>query len=541
VAVIVVAFMVYGPALNGEFLFDDNYLPFLMPIADAPLRFWLGVRPFLMVSYWLNYQTSGLEPYSYHAVNVLFHALNAVLIALVVRRALGWVGEQGWRRELLAVFAGGLFLLHPVQTESVAYVASRSEAMSVFFFLCAFAVFAYRRDVGISLGRAIAVVVLYGIACTVKEHTTVLPALLLLADYFLISPLSLEAIRKNWRLYGLIGVAALVGVAGVVMILSRAETAGFQIKEFTWYEYLFTQFRVIWLYLRLYVAPFGQNADYEFAISRSMLDGGSIFGLLGLLGLAVLAWRYRRQYPLAAFGYFGFLILLAPTSSVVPIRDVAVERRLYLPFLCLLLITVDILRRWQATRMTMVGVLSAVSLFAGVLSYQRNHVWGSSLALWQDTTSKSPNNSRAWFQLGYSQWHNNQCGDASASYERASKLGDTDDRLAIDWALALECANKPDEAVAKLRDAMKTHPSAHGYALIGMVRGKHGQVDEALEALAMAEKLDPSFDMTYVYRGNVYASRGQMPMAAAEYGRALAINPKNGPAQQGLAIAQSAR
>src|SRR3954447_4508380 len=78
---LLVAFEVYGPALKGEFLFDDSYLPFLTNIADAPLKHWLGVRPFLMISYWLNYQSSGLNPYPYHVVNVLLHALNSLLVA----------------------------------------------------------------------------------------------------------------------------------------------------------------------------------------------------------------------------------------------------------------------------------------------------------------------------------------------------------------------------------------------------------------------------------------------------------------------------
>src|SRR3954454_21804912 len=80
-----IAFEVYGPALNGEFLFDDSYLPFLMPeVQNAPLRSWLGVRPFLMFSYWLNYQNFGLEPYPYHAVNVVLHVLNSVLAWSIV-------------------------------------------------------------------------------------------------------------------------------------------------------------------------------------------------------------------------------------------------------------------------------------------------------------------------------------------------------------------------------------------------------------------------------------------------------------------------
>src|SRR3954454_1922271 len=159
------AFEVYGPALNGEFLFDDSYLPFLMPgVQNAPLQAWLGVRPFLMFSYWLNYQSSGLEPYPYHAVNVIFHVLNSILAWAIVRRLLGIVGQTGVIREILAVFAGGLFLLHPAQTESVAYVASRSEAMSIFFFLAAYAVFLYRPGAVVSVPRTVVILALFGFA-----------------------------------------------------------------------------------------------------------------------------------------------------------------------------------------------------------------------------------------------------------------------------------------------------------------------------------------------------------------------------------------
>ena len=193
-----VAFEVYGPALNGEFLFDDSYLPFMTSqVAEGPLSGWLGVRPALMISYWLNYQSSGLEPYPYHVVGVLLHVLNAFLAGFIVRRVLGWVGEMGWMREALSIFAGAIFLLHPVQTESVAYITSRSETMSVFFFLCAYAVFVYRRTESITMMRAIVVILLFGVACSVKEHTTVLPALLLLTDYYFITPFRLIGIRRN--------------------------------------------------------------------------------------------------------------------------------------------------------------------------------------------------------------------------------------------------------------------------------------------------------------------------------------------------------
>jgi tetratricopeptide (TPR) repeat protein len=533
---ILLAFYAYGPALRGEFLFDDSYLPFLVPgIAEAPLSAWLGVRPVLMISYWLNYQSSGLNPYPYHVVNVFLHALSTVLVWVIVRRYLVWVNKDSSLNGLLAIFASLLFLLHPVQTESVAYVASRSEAMSVFFFLAALALYVTRPTDTIGWTRAIPVIMLFGIACTIKEHTVVLPALLVLTDYYFTTPFKIEGARRNWRLYVPLAVIGALGLAAVVKVLQSATTAGFRVKEFTWYQYFFTQFRSIWLYLRLYVFPVEQNGDYDMQVSRTILDSGAIFGLIGLLALAGLAWRYRREYPLASFGFFGFLLLLAPTSSVVPIRDLAAERRLYLPFICLLLITVDFLRRWPYSRTAFIGLTAAVSLAAGVATYQRSKVWSSALAFWQDTVKKSPHNGRAWFQLAYAQWHAGECQQAVDNYGRVAKLQPANNELLIDWAFALECAGKTEEAIAKMRQAV---PSAHTMATIGMFHAKKGRAQEALAALAEAEKLDPRFDMTYVYRGNVLLSQGHMPAAISEYNRALAINPRNDTAKQALAIAQ---
>jgi len=132
--------LVYGPALTGPFLLDDSYLPYMLDgYADAPLKEWVkGLRPMLMLSFWLNFKQSAQEPFGYHMVNLALHFANGVWIWMAFRRLLTWAGQQGWRREWLAAFAGGLFLAHPLQTEAVSYVASRSETLSVFFFLGAF-------------------------------------------------------------------------------------------------------------------------------------------------------------------------------------------------------------------------------------------------------------------------------------------------------------------------------------------------------------------------------------------------------------------
>ena len=100
-------------------------------------------------------------------------------------------------------------------------------------------------------------------------------------------------------------------------------------RDLTWYQYFFTECRVIWDYVRLFFIPAGQNLDPEISISRNILAHGAVIGLAGLLIASVLAWTYRRRFPLASYGWFVWLILLAPTSSLVPIRDPMAERRMY--------------------------------------------------------------------------------------------------------------------------------------------------------------------------------------------------------------------
>ncbi len=538
-ALFFIAFEVYGPALNGPFVYDDVYLPFMNPyMLDKPLSIWANVRPLLMASYFVNFKMSGIEPYPYHWFNVFIHVLNSALVFVIVRKFLVMAGETIWTRGILSIFAAALFLLHPAQTESVAYVASRSEGLSIFFFLGALAVFLYRPKAAITVPVAIAVLILFGLACLTKEHTTVLPALLLLTDYYWNPGFTLEGIKKNWKLYAPIAIGGIIGVATVFTMLTFSDSAGFKLKSFQWYQYLFTQFHVIWIYLRLYVFPFGLNVDYDIPVSRTIFEHGAIFYLAGLIALAAVAWKYRRAYPLASYGFFGFLILLAPTSSVVPIQDVLVERRLYLPFICLLLITVEFLRRWNVGRGAMIGTLAAVLAVAGALSYQRNELWGNPIALWQDAVNKSPNKSRTHFQLAFAQMQAGQCQAAAQQYEAASKLQVVDYRLLVDWALAEDCALHTDDAIARLKQAAQMEPTAHVYSLIGMMYGKQGKVADSLEALATGEKIDPKYEMIFVYRGNDYFSTGDYTRALEEFKRALTINPLNQVAANGIAMAQ---
>lgn len=531
---------IYGPALRGPFLFDDLYLPFTDPgLQNAPLRYWLGhIRPVLMLSYWINYRLAEMEPYSYHLFSLLAHFVAGIFVFVIARKILEWAEIAAPRREILAGFVALTFLWHPLQTESVAYIAGRSEVLSGLFYLAALALFVARRSPAVAWPAVFGVLLLYGAAVLSKEHAASLAAVLLLTDWFWNS--GWQGIRRNWRLYLPILVAAAAAARFVWGVLATSDSAGFGIREFTWWQYFLTQCRALWLYLRLFLFPYGQNLDYDFPISRTPLEHGALWGLLGLVALLALALVARKRYRLAAYGFLCALATLAPTSSFVPILDPVAERRMYLAIPWLALAAAEPLARWRTSVPRLTALLCVWLAVIGALTWKRNYVWSDPIALWQDTVTKSPRKQRPRFQLAFAYYHAGRCAEALSHFEHAARLGPADYRLLVDWALAADCAGRSEEALEKLRAAAALENTAHVHALMGMVYGKQNHREEALRELDTAARLDPNFDMTYVYRGNVYLAAGDARAALAEYQRALQLNPRNPAAREGLRQAEAA-
>jgi hypothetical protein len=328
-ASLLLAFEIYGPALNGPFVLDDLYLPYGDPKSQGLsfLQWVIGSRPMLMASFWLNHHWTGDDPYAYHATNVLLHFLVSVIVALIAMRLLDWAGGvagsnpggKGAAHPTLGIFAGALFLVHPIQTESVAYVASRSETLSVLFYYAAYCVFLYRRTASITWLRALAVMALFGAAVATKQHTLTLPLLLLLTDlYWAHGPnqggsnqggsnqggsnqggSNQASLRANRLLYIFLGLTGAAGAWFVWTTIRSANTAGFHVAGFTPLNYFFTECRVVWAYVRMFVLPLGQNADPEVAVSHTLLDSGAIVALAAWVVVVTAAWIYRKRWHLA--------------------------------------------------------------------------------------------------------------------------------------------------------------------------------------------------------------------------------------------------
>jgi tetratricopeptide (TPR) repeat protein len=540
-AVVTIAFWAYSPAAHGPFVFDDNYLPFSgSNIASAPLMGWIrGVRPVLMFTYWVNARISGADPWSYHVFNVLIHLLAGGLVFLIVRRLAEWANIAADRRPLLSAFAAAVFLLHPIQTEAVAYLAGRSECLSATLFLAAFAVFLYRPKAAATWLTVAAVLALFGAAVLAKEHTIVLPALLLLTDYWWNPGFKLQGILRNWKLYTPMAAGALAGFAMFWNLIMHAGTAGFALKDFTWYQYFYTEWRALFVYVAEFLLPVRLTADWDFPVSRTPFDHGAVFGLIALISLAAAAWHWRRRFPLATYGFFVFLLLMAPTSSILPIADPVAERRIYFSMIGLLLILVDALGRLNIDHRGLAAGCAVVALLAAGATYARAAVWADPLALWMDDVRKAPDNARAHFNLAFAWYSEGHPELAIPEFEATARLQPPNADLLLDWGLAYDQMSQPDKALAKLRESAALNPTAHVWTQIGMVYGKMARWPEALDALATARKMDASFPYTYLNLGKVHMLMNQVPAAVEDYRRALALDPAMEDARHDLAIAEA--
>jgi protein O-mannosyl-transferase len=537
-----IALIVFAQALNGGFIFDDYHLPFADPnAARMPAAFWVGgARPVLMATYWANFLIAGTHPLLYHLTNVVLHAACGVLVFFIYTRVLGIAGFEKRDARGMALFGACLFLVHPLQTEPVNYIAGRSEIVSGFLYFAAWLVFLRHFEKETSLLLALKICILAGLAVMAKESAISLPAILLLTDFYFSKEPMAKQLAHRFNLYGLFLAGGLVAVALILRSLTGETAAGFAtgIRPF---DYALTQCRAILTYVRLFMLPVGQNGDWQMPFYHSVADGAAgafAAGLAGLLALTV--WLYSRA-RLISYGLAVFLLMLAPTSSFVPIKDALAERRMYLPVTGLILALAGVVYKIRWThgwrRACAIGVL----LVCAGLSWQRSAAWASDFNLWSDSIRKNPDNARAHFGLGTAMMISRDCAGAAREFSAARAAGKhtleevSDSEVTWNLAMAYECDKKPTDALAQYRAFAAAQPTAAVYDRIGFLEAKGGDTSAALGAFEKAMQLDASDANAYAYRGMVFLAGENYAAAQADLKRAMEIDPENQVAAEGMA------
>ncbi len=413
----VAAALAYSNSFSGPFIFDDGInivendsIRSLWPWHSlfAPAESGLAGRPVVNFTLALNDAVSGKEVWSYHALNLLIHILAGLTLFGIVRLTLlskTLCERFGHHSTGLAFLCALLWVLHPVQTQSVTYIIQRCESlMGLFFLLTLYGAIRGWRSHSANRWHALAIA-----ACLLgtgsKEIIAVAPFAILLYDVTFNKRRIGEAIRHSKILYG--GLLVCLILLGLLIAFAGKDSAGNESPGFTAWQYALTQTQVIAHYLRLSAWPSSLCLDYGWPIAG--FTQAFPYLLLILLLLIPTLWGVWRRHPLA-YPAAWFFITIAPSSSFIPIRDIAFEHRMYLPLAGMIAFAVlggiETFRFMQArfhlteTRARQAAVSGCVlaliaAITLGVLTYHRNWDYRSELAIWSDTAAKQPDNPRS--------------------------------------------------------------------------------------------------------------------------------------------------
>jgi len=517
----------YARTLHGHFIFDDLELPYASAARNGPLTAWIsgtGVRPVLMFSYWLNYHLLGAAPLGYHFVNVAIHVTNSALVFMVLRRLLEKVGWPRPKTDIASAIGALVFAIHPLQTESVSYVAGRSESLAALFLLLAYAVFLYRRHDSISWKESALVLLLFAAGVLTKENAVSLAAILILTDLFWPAPFSLGGVKRNWRLYCLMVPGAMIAAIAVFRMLATATSAGFSVATFKWYQYAFTEARALFTYIRMAILPFGQSLDHDYATSHTLTEHGAIYYLLLLAALVTVSLLLRRRYPLFCFGLLMFLIWLAPTSSIVPLDDALVERRMYLPLLGLILMGCEAGLRLRVSTATSAALVCLLALLFGKLCYDRNRLWGQPDKLVELAAAGAVHNPRPLLNFSEILLQRHRCDLAAPYLQRAERRLPNNYYVDVAWGRTLACLGRFDQAIARLQTAARLRPCSQVYEWMGLVYAQMGRSADAGVTLKKAVALGPQSATAHGSLALWYEKNNELDQAEEEYQRALALN-----------------
>ncbi len=520
---LVAGYLAYESSFEGIFVFDDEeailtnpHVRSLSPLTEAlkaPRMTTLETRPLPSLSLAVNYALGEFEPAGYHAFNLGVHLLATLLLFGLVRRVLRLPALRarfGGAADGLAFAVALLWSLHPLQTESVTYTVQRVESLMGLAYLATLYL-SVRYFVSGRTATAVGAwfACLAGMAC--KEVMVTAPVVVWLLDATLVDGRFTAVARRPW-FYASLAATWVLLVWLVFVTGARQDSVGFDMEWVAGSTYVLNQFDAWGLYLRLAFWPQPQVFDYGWPVPveswTEVLPG---IALLAALVVGTLWALVKRP----ALGFLGaaFLLILSPTTSVVPIiTEVYAEHRMYLPLAAVVALVVlggyatvgrALAKRLGAGAAAGVGwVLLAV--VAGVLAWrthERNLLYHSKETLWAHTVEHRPLNDRAHNQYG----------------------------------LALVLAGRRDEAREQFEEAVRLRPEYYYWRQsLATCLFELGRRAEAEEQVRKVLELKPDFPLGNLLLGYMLLRDGKLPEAEGHLIRVLESDPTNAQAGQYL-------
>ncbi|MBF0457292.1 MAG: tetratricopeptide repeat protein [Nitrospirae bacterium] len=411
----------------------------------------------------------------------------------------------------MAFFAAALFVSHPIQTQSVTYIVQRFESLATMFYLLSI-IFYIKARTDTSARKffyyitSLAITI---VAMKTKEIAFTIPITALAVEFLFIEKKEKGRFTFIFPMLLLMLIIPLTIVNGDIFnLLNSHKIASSNISQ---YQYLITQFSVILTYFMLLFCPVDQCLDYDYPLSTSFFQIKVVLGLAVILVIIARAiYSYYRSKEsegpdkyylrLFTFGTMWFFITISVQSGLVPLMDLIIEHRLYLPsigFFIALLSIIEVIKIRKGTdklfSVIRIEVLLAIVIVVlCITTIHRNRAWQTPFTLWEDVVKKHPNTARGRYNLGIEYSRTGRFDDAVIQYEKAITI-------------------KPGYVEA--------------YHNMGLAFMNKGSLDKAIWCFVMAIGLNPQYADAYVAYGNVLLKQNKLAEAMENYKKALEITP----------------
>jgi tetratricopeptide (TPR) repeat protein len=501
-------------------------------VLSPPAESGVGGRPVLNATFALNYAIGGLNVRGYHVLNTAIHALAALTLLSLIRRTLASPLLHGrWSAPALfvATIISLLWALHPFQTASVTYVSQRAESLMGLFYLLVLYCVARGAAPGASRAWPAAAVVACLVGVGTKEVIVTAPVIVLLYDRTFLA----GSFRAAWHQRRLLYVALAAACIPLVFLMSDIANRGIGAGDgVTPLSYALTEFRVVVDYLKLAAWPHPLVFDYG-PIAPAPLASLACALLLAIIFIGVIFALIRQP----ALGFVGawFFVLLAPTSTIVPVTfQPMAENRVYLPLAALATAAViGVYARWPRRSALLLAVLTT-ACFA--LTVQRNVTYCEPTRLWTETIAKRPDNDRALNEHALSLSHSGRTTEAIAAFERALARRPEASTLHRNLAVLLLRLDRAQDSLPHFAALVRLRPDfAQGHKEYAHALATVGRLPDAIAQVKAGSALLPGAPGPHVELASLLLRSERPDEALAELATAVRLGPDDAEARNALA------